>query len=121
MGRVPDRVAHWAARSPTSGGLRLPLLIAGLAQCTVAIVLAGPLTRSLAASEQKEAAKAAAEALAGPSAQRSASRDRATVRSLAARSLEVDGCSRVPAGRRLHSRHGRGPLYWGRSSRDSRR
>lgn len=28
------------------GGLRLPLLIAGLAQCTVAIFLAGPLTRA---------------------------------------------------------------------------
>jgi MFS family permease len=33
------------------GGLRLPLIIAGVAQCLVAIVLARPLSRSLAASE----------------------------------------------------------------------
>ncbi|MGO8859916.1 MAG: MFS transporter, partial [Acidimicrobiales bacterium] len=33
-------------------GLRLPLIIAGVAQCVVAIALARPLTRSLAASER---------------------------------------------------------------------
>jgi MFS family permease len=38
------------------GGLRLPLLIAGAAQCVVAIVLARPLSRSLAASEIETAA-----------------------------------------------------------------
>ncbi len=72
-------------------GLRLPLIIAGVAQCVVAIALAGPLTRSLAASERAEAAAEGAQP------------------------------PRIPIGRRLHSRPGRGPLYWGRSSRSSRR
>jgi MFS family permease len=72
-------------------GLRLPLIIAGVAQCVVAIALAGPLTRSLAASERAEAAAEGAQP------------------------------PRVPTGLRLHSRPGRGPLYWGRSSRSSRR
>jgi MFS family permease len=72
-------------------GLRLPLIIAGVAQCVVAIALAGPLTRSLAASERAEAAAERAQP------------------------------PRVPTGLRLHSRPGRGPLYWGRSSRSSRR
>jgi len=34
------------------GGLKLPLFIAGIAQCIVGIVLAGPLVRSLAAAER---------------------------------------------------------------------
>jgi MFS family permease len=81
------------------GGLRLPLLVAGVAQCVVAVILAGPLTVSLDASEQAEQSadgdEASPEAPAIEAAQRS-------------------------SGRRLHGRPGRLPFHWGRRSRAGR-
>ena len=101
-------------------GVRLPIFVAGIAQCVVAVALAGPLTRSLAASEM-EAASSAAEA----SRDASSGEDQLLTappgaNKALAPTLELEP-PRVPTGRRLHSRPGRGPLYWGRSSRNWRR
>jgi len=112
------------------GGLRLPLYIAGAAQCVVALVIARPLTRSLAASER--AAQPADQAVVGAGTAPTAfgtetssnggkpltttsDGDRPTTAGLA------DEAVQAPAKRRLHSRTGHGPLYWGRSSRNWRR
>ncbi len=101
-------------------GLRLPLVIAGLAQCVVAIALAGPLTRSLAASERAAALAEGGQALiATPDAKQPLTGSAAGGQTMAP-TLEIDA-PQMPTGRRLHSRPGRGPLYWGRSSRNSRR
>jgi MFS family permease len=101
-------------------GLRLPLVIAGLAQCVVAIALAGPLTRSLAASERAAAlADGGRGLIATPDAKQPVTGSAAGGQTMAP-TLEIDA-PQMPTGRRLHSRPGRGPLYWGRSSRNSRR
>lgn len=101
-------------------GLRLPLVIAGLAQCVVAIALAGPLTRSLAASERAAALAEGGQALiATPDAKQPMTGSAAGGQTMAP-TLEIDA-PQMPTGRRLHGRPGRGPLYWGRSSRNSRR
>jgi MFS family permease len=81
------------------GGLRLPLLVAGVAQCVIAVVLAGPLTVSLAASERAE---------------QSADGDQAVTAA-----LEIEAAQRS-SGRRLHGRPGRLPFHWGRRSRTGR-
>ena len=111
------------------GGLRLPLYIAGAAQCAVALVIARPLARSLAASERAAAVAdqvsapsgTAVLALAdgthsdgGPPLTPSCDGEPATA-SLASQAVQAS------PKRRLHSRAGHGPLYWGRSSRNSRR
>ncbi len=111
-------------------GLRLPLIIAGVAQCVVAIALAGPLTRSLAASERALASAETASAGGGSGVMAfavgtpadggqpvtpSCDGDHAVTGSLASQAVPTS------SKRRLHSRPGRGPLYWGRSSRSSRR
>ena len=101
------------------GGLRLPLLIAGLAQCTVAIFLAGPLTRSIASWESEKASETASQALVSAEAALGAGGSQNGAKALAT-AIEPER-PRVPAGRRLHSRRGRGPGYFGRSSRNSRR
>jgi MFS family permease len=92
------------------GGLRLPLFIAGVAQCIVAVVLAGPLTRSLATSE-----RAVATAGDGPALTATASGGPAV------RSAVETEAPRTAQKRRLHSRPGYLSLGWGRSSKDSRR
>jgi MFS family permease len=108
------------------GGLRLPLYIAGAAQCIVALVLAGPLARSVAASEQAAAADVPAQprvwgpahaVRSGPGLDASSNGSRTAVPVLEA------GAPRTPAGRRLHSRRAHGPLSWGwgRSPRNRRR
>jgi len=84
------------------GGLRLPLFIAGVAQCIVAVALASPLMRAVAASER------AAEPGDGEGETTTA----------AARGVDVPP---RPARRRLHSRSRRLRLYHGRSSRTRRR
>jgi len=111
------------------GGLRLPFYIAGAAQCAVALVIARPLARSLAASERAAAVAdqvsapsgTAVLALAdgtysdgGPPLTPSCDGEPATA-SLASQAVQAS------PKRRLHSRAGHGPLYWGRSSRNSRR
>ncbi len=111
-------------------GLRLPLIIAGVAQCVVAIALARPITRSLAASERALASAETASAGGGSGVMAfavgtpadggqpvtpSCDGDHAVTGSLASQALPTS------SKRRLHSRPGRGPLYWGRSSRSSRR
>ena len=90
-------------------GLRLPLLVAGLAQCIVAIVLAGPLARSLAASEHAAASEqaAASEHAAASDHGGSADGDRAVTTALASEA------TRPLAKRRLHSRPARLRFYWG--------
>ncbi len=102
-------------------GVRLPIFVAGIAQCVVAIVLAGPLMRSLAASE-KEAASSSADGLT-PNASLSGGQLLTAppdINKSLAPTIELE-TPRAPTGRRLHSRHGRGPRYWGRSSRNWRR
>jgi len=111
-------------------GLRLPLTVAGAAQCVVALVIARPLARSLAASEraaasadQASAAKGTAvmafadgtSSNGGPPVTASCDGGAPASASLASRAVQA-----LPK-RRLHSRAGHGPLYWGRSSRNSRR
>jgi MFS family permease len=101
-------------------GVRLPLYIAGIAQCIAAVALAGPLTRSLAASER-------AEALAETEAEQALTTSvndhplSAPASSGQAISTTLERNSPLPAGRRLHSRGGHGPLFWGRSPRNWRR
>ena len=102
------------------GGLRLPLLIAGVSQCVVALALARPLARSLAASEQAGALAAGERPLGGPHTDGQLVAGSATGGQGMAPTVEIDRPP-VPARRRLHSRPGHGPLYWGRSSRSSRR
>jgi predicted MFS family arabinose efflux permease len=112
------------------GGLRLPLYIAGAAQCAVALVIARPLARSLAASERaaavaEQASAAGATAVlafadgtdsnAGPPRTPSCDGDAPAATSVAGQAVQVS------PKRRLHGRAGHGPLYWGRSSRNSRR
>jgi MFS family permease len=110
-------------------GLRLPLIIAGVAQCAVALVIARPLTRSLAASERAAASPDGA-AVRGAAVIALADGNSADGRWTAAPSHGGDqpataslASQTTPASpkRRLHSRAGHGPLYWGRSSRNSRR
>jgi MFS family permease len=81
------------------GGLRLPLLIAGVAQCIVAVLLAAPLTRAVVFAE-----RAAATAEAETAAARDAS-------------LEPP----APRSRRLHSRSRGRSRYHGHSARTRRR
>jgi MFS family permease len=101
-------------------GVRLPLYIAGIAQCLVAVALAGPLTRSLAASERSAAAADAGQSLTTPSNRDQPSKAPNSAEQTHTPGLALDG-RLVPTGRRLHSRPGHGPFYWGRSSRSSRR
>ncbi len=110
------------------GGLRLPLYVAGAAQCAVALVIARPLARSLAASERAAAADQvpAASGTAGlafadgthsnggPPLTASCDGGAPTAASVASQAVQAS------PKRRLHSRAGHGPLYWGRSSRNSR-
>jgi len=103
------------------GGLRLPMLIAGLAQCIVAVVVAAPLARGLAASEQGMLSLEGVQASTGPARSEqdhsgSVNGDRAV-----APGIGIEAPRMMPEGRRLHSRPGRGPFYWARSSRSSRR
>ena len=102
------------------GGLRLPLVIAGVAQCVVAIALAGPLSRSLAASERAAALADGAQVLIATPDDKQPLTGSAGGGQTMTGTLEIDA-PQVPTGRRLHGRTGRGPLYWGRSSRNSRR
>jgi MFS family permease len=95
-------------------GLRLPLLIAGVSQCIVAVVLAAPLTRSLAASER--AAALADEASGDDRRSPIDSFDRA--RAMTSLGLAT---TRTPLERGLHRRPSRLRFYWGRSSRSRRR
>jgi len=81
------------------GGLRLPLLVAGVAQCVIAVVLAGPLGVSLAASERAE---------------QSADGDRALTTA-----LEIEA-AKTSSARRLHGHPGRLPFPWGRRSSTGR-
>jgi MFS family permease len=102
------------------GGLRLPIMIAGVAQCVVALALARPLTRSLAASERAAALADGGQALiATPDDSQPLTGSAAGGQTMTG-TLEIDA-PQAPTGRRLHGRTGRGPLYWGRSSRNSRR
>ncbi|MGA3354567.1 MAG: MFS transporter [Acidimicrobiales bacterium] len=101
-------------------GVRLPLYIAGIAQCVAAIALAGPLTRRLAASERAAATAEAAQDLAAAANCDQPLPAPAKTGQTLSRTLERDR-QQVRTGRRLHSRPGHGPLYWGRSSRNSRR
>jgi MFS family permease len=112
------------------GGLRLPLYIAGAAQCAVALVIARPLARSLASSERAAAAADQVSAAGGTTVLAFAdgphsnggppltpSCDGAVPAAASVASQAVQASPK----RRLHSRAGHGPLYWGRSSRNSRR
>jgi MFS family permease len=109
-------------------GVRLPLYIAGIAQCLVALTLARPLSRSLAASERNEAATSkragtvaeAEQALVGSANGNQPFSAPASPGQAVNARLERNQ-SPPSAGRRLHSRGGHGPLYWGRSSRNLRR
>ena len=102
------------------GGLRLPLVIAGVAQCVVAVALARPLSRSLAASELALASAEGGQSPLGSSdANRPPTAPAAGGQTMVP-TLEIDA-PRTAARRRLHGRAGHGPLYWGRSSRNSRR
>jgi len=94
-------------------GLRLPLLIAGVSQCIVAVVLTGPLTRSLSASER---AAALADEASGDRQSPVDSFDRA--RAMASLGLAT---TRTPLERGLHRRPSRLRFYWGRLSRSRRR
>jgi len=101
------------------GGLRLPLFIAGVAQCVVAVILAGPLTRSVAASERAATADSVA-----PAFNRAAHDGQEVLGSpdggqAFAPVPQVDGRP-LPAGRRLHSRRGHGPFFWGRAPRNGK-
>lgn len=86
------------------GGNRLPLLIAGIAQCVVTLMLAGPIMRSVAAREHRPPPAGAELATEAP----------APARPIAADSFLL------PAGRRLHSRRRRGRLSWALPPRGSR-
>jgi MFS family permease len=132
MGRVGSawRGAVWGAFPIGSliggaladvGGLRLPLYIAGAAQCVVALVLAGPLSRSIAASERAGAGSAGA-AASGPAHSAQPGEDLAGPSNggQAVAPVRRAEAPRMPAGRRLHSRPGHGPLSWGRSPRNAR-
>ncbi len=104
-------------------GVRVPLYAAGAAQCIVAVLLAGRLSSSLAASERAATAGEASESLAtSPDKDHPLSGTTATASNgqvpPPALTLERQP---APTGRRLHAKAGRGPLYWGRSSRNSRR
>jgi len=78
------------------GGVRLPVFIAGVAQCIVAVVLVGPLRRSLARSEK--ALGSAADTGIAPTGP------------------DVDG-SQMSAGRRVHSRSAHRRAHQVRASR----
>jgi MFS family permease len=132
MGRVGSawRGAVWGAFPIGSlvggaladvGGLRLPLYIAGGAQCVVALVLAAPLSRSIAASERTGAGSAVA-AVRGPAHSAQPGQDLAGPSNggQAVAPVRQAEAPRTPAGRRLHSRPGHGPLSWGRSPRNAR-
>jgi len=98
-------------------GVRLPLVIAGIAQCAISLILVGPLARSLAASWRAEARAANDDDGASSSnGDREMSRAQNAVQPLRP-SFELDS-PRLPTGQRLHSRRGHGPLHWGRSSRN---
>jgi len=103
------------------GGLRLPLFIAGVAQCVVAIALAGPLARSIAASEQAAKTLSAS----GQSLDGAAHAEQEVLgpsnggQATAGPALGLER-SPMPAGRRLHSRPGHGPLSWGRAPRNDK-
>ena len=101
-------------------GVRLPIFIAGIAQCVVAIVLAGPLTRSLAASEKEVASAAIERALDSSANSTGLLTSPASGAKALSPTLELETPA-VPPGRRLHSRPRRKPFYWGRSSRNWRR
>jgi len=101
-------------------GVRLPLYIAGIAQCAAAIALAGPLTRSLAASERATAMAEAEPGLSAPANGNKPLTNPPSGGQAHSPTLELER-PRAPTGRRLHSRPGHGPFYWGRSSRNWRR
>ena len=96
------------------GGLRLPLFIAGVAQCVVAILLAGPLTRGIADSERAAAVATRSKAFSGPALEGQEVLGSSNGGQAVAPAVPVDSPP-IPAGRRLHSRPGHGPFYWGRS------
>ena len=100
-------------------GIRIPLWTAGLAQCAVALVIAGPLYHSLAAS--RTSPSSTGEGTAGP-AVKGDKPFQDSPREAAGPASGIDHFSpRVRPGRRVHSRPGHGPLSWGRSSRNGRR
>jgi MFS family permease len=105
-------------------GVHLPLFIAGIAQCVVAVVLAGPLAHSFAASEKAVAGADDERARTGSVDGEQPWAESGSAAQVLSQALEIDA-SQIdalrPKGRRLHSRPGHGPLYWGRSSRNSRR
>jgi MFS family permease len=101
------------------GGLRLPLFIAGVAQCVVAILLAGPLTRSIADSERAAAVATRSKAFSGPALEGQEVLGSSNGGQAVAPAVPVDSPP-MPAGRRLHSRPGYGPFYWGRSPRNGK-
>jgi MFS family permease len=135
MGRVGSawRGAVWGATPIGSliggvlavHGLRLPLVIAGVAQCVVALALARPLSQSLNASERAAAPAGHGSGVtvfavgtpadAGQAVTPSCDGDQAVTASLASRSAPAS------SKRRLHSRPGRLPFYWGPWSRARRR
>jgi MFS family permease len=95
-------------------GIRIPIWTAGVAQCVVALALAAPLHHSLAASEKAATSDLGARAATGSS---NGNQPLPGTGGLTMTpNLEI-GPPPPPTGRRLHSRPGRGPLYWGRSSR----
>jgi hypothetical protein len=108
------------------GGLRLPLYIAGAAQCAVAFVIARPLARRLAASERAAATADQVPTTNGTAVLAFADGTHSNggpplTASSDGGALGAGQAVQASPKRRLHSRTGHGPLYWGRSSRNSRR
>jgi MFS family permease len=106
----------------TVGGLQLPVFIAGVAQCSVAVVLAGPLTRSLASAERALAKQEGSDhaASAGGASATGANPDAVSDGpdlELAMKATHVADVPTGPRNRRVHSRSRRRRLYQGRSSR----
>ena len=121
-------------------GLRLPLIIAGVAQCVVALAIARPLTGSLAASERALASAVGASAETA-SAETASAGSGSSMMAFAVGTpadggrlgaASCDGDQAVTASlsgraapasskRRLHSRPSRLPFYWGPWSRARRR
>ena len=106
------------------GGLQLPMLIAGVAQCAIAVVLTVPLTRSVDDAERAlrsdggDAAMAAGEAEPGPG---SAPPTLPAPVPEQGRPAPDDEAWRPGPNRRLHSRSRHLGPYQGRSSRTWRR
>ena len=93
------------------GGLQLPLLIAGVAQCAVAVGLAGPLTRRLGDAERS--LTPAGDTGGGPGELHATTSEAGDETTQAAADSDAP---RTGSNRRLHSRSGQ-RLYQGRSSK----